>query len=555
MAADAPTPSDASAAEAVDGGSVDASLPDTVGNCPLTRTLSPSESRAYAPFALGNRWTYRGRTRLLSVASSTVEYQQRLEVTGTKTINGVDALVVTDSNPNGNPFPTEEYWLVSDTGLVNQGTKPDSDVPGTTPAAAPYVEVAFPVEVCSAFQQFRTMSAFETVTATSVMRSLEAVTVTGVTFPNALRVERKVTSELNFPALDGGLPPVRDLYSAVDWYAPGLGRVKRSVLTADREYTLELTGAQAGGVAHGVLPGGNIVLLDVDRSYLADWPAVASDGQSFLVLSSRGAPMGGMAAILLGVDGRVVKSTAILQDGGVTVSPRVAYGEGHYLAAYPAINSTKAVMLSSDGTQQGSPLDIAGTGAVAVAYGRGVFLVASNAANGVTITVVNGQGAVTGEVVPYPGQHSSSPRLAFDGRNFLLAWLNTTSEPPNDQATHVSAGRVNSDGNAIDINVTPVTSAPPLQEDVDVAFDGARYVVSWLHRTNESLTGAGEVRIARVGVDGVLLDPGGRVIAPARTDTGKEHPRIARLGAQTIVAWERINYRSAGQSIWIAGTG
>jgi hypothetical protein len=40
-------------------------------------------------------------------------------------------------------------------------------------------------------------------------------------------------------------------------------------------------------------------------------------------------------------------------------------------------------------------------------------------------------------------------------------------------------------------------------------------------------------------VDGTLLDPEGRVVAPARKNRDRRHPRIARLGAQTIIAWER----------------
>jgi hypothetical protein len=144
--------------------------------------------------------------------------------------------------------------------------------------------------------------------------------------------------------------------------------------------------------------------------------------------------------------------------------------------------------------------------------------------------------------------------LAYDGKNFLMTWLNTTTELPNGASTHVSAGRVNADGNAIDVNITQVTTAAPLQEDADVTFDGTGYVISWFHRKEQSILGEGEVRIARVGTDGRLLDPEGRVIAPLRTDTSKRAPRIARLGGQTMVVWERINYRGLGTSIWIAGT-
>jgi hypothetical protein len=91
-------------------------------------------------------------------------------------------------------------------------------------------------------------------------------------------VERAVLSEQD---AGDGPPLVRQVSSTVEWYAPGIGRVKRSVLTAGREYIFDITGALVGGVEHGVLPGGNIAMLDVFWSFLGgiDRPAVASDGQ------------------------------------------------------------------------------------------------------------------------------------------------------------------------------------------------------------------------------------------------------------------------------------
>jgi hypothetical protein len=104
-------------------------------------------------------------------------------------------------------------------------------------------------------------------------------------------------------------------------------------------------------------------------------------GKGFLVLSSTSTSLdeGGMAAMLVGPDGRLVKSTPIVQRGRVPYSPAVAYGDGRYLVVYGTYNGTiKAVMLSSDGTQQGSAFDITGSGPVAVAHGGGVFLVAGH---------------------------------------------------------------------------------------------------------------------------------------------------------------------------------
>jgi hypothetical protein len=283
---------------------------------------------------------------------------------------------------------------------------------------------------------------------------------------------------------------------------------------------------------------------------------VASDGQRFLVLSSTSKSYyeGGLAAILVGPDGRTIKSTPVVEGGRVPTSPAAAFGDGQYLVVYPTWNSTlKAVRLSADGTQQGAAFDIWGTGSVAVAYGKGAFLVASRHEENIGISIVKATEQVTSEVKPYPGSRQNSPALAFDGNNFLVTWLNTDAGP--NGLSHVSSGRVNVDGNAIDVAISDVATSEIPQEDLDVAFDGARYVLAWFHRTSASTIGVGEVRVARVGIDGNLLDPGGRVIAPLRPDTSKKHPRIARLGSQTMVVWERSYFGTrGGQHTWIAGT-
>jgi hypothetical protein len=540
-----------------DGGGPGAASGDG-GACDATQTLTPEQSLSYAPIAVGDRWTFGGRAHTLDGASA-FQFQQRLEVTGTKTIDGVEAFVITDSSSDGNPGATEEYLSLGVDGLVDQGASANASLPGETPTSAPYVEVPFPVRVCSTFEQLHAPDQDQT----AIARSLGPVTVSGISFPDALRVERTLTSTYT-PKAKAGFKPqapvVTTAWTAVDWYAPGFGRIKRTVTDTRSAYSYsydyDITGALVGGVGHGVLPGGTIAQIDEDEDFLPGLdpvarPGIASDGTRFLVATGSSTSFydGALAVVLVGLDGHAISTTNVAA-GGVPSAPAAAWGGGRYLVAYPRFNSTpQAVLLDQNGAQQGMPLDVFGNGTVSAVYGKGVFLIATTQAAGVTLTSVSPQGTVLGEMVPYPGQAQGSPALAFDGSNFLLTWLAGPSE-----GTHVWAGRVNADGNAIDVTPTQITKAAPFQEDLDVAFDGARYVVAWFDRADPSVEGSGDVRIARVAVDGTLLDPGGRVVAPARTNTSHGAVRIGRVGSQAVVVWARVNFQEPGSSTWVAGT-
>ena len=88
----------------------------------------------------------------------------------------------------------------------------------------------------AAFDQFRKNGRV----STAITRSLETITVSGVQFPDALRVERTLSYE---EAQFRGPPLLRPLSTTIDWYAPGFGRVKRTVRDSEKQYDLDITGA------------------------------------------------------------------------------------------------------------------------------------------------------------------------------------------------------------------------------------------------------------------------------------------------------------------------
>jgi hypothetical protein len=544
---DAPISSqDGSAPDIASAGGADARVVDSteagsstdIGACVVEKTLSAEESRRYVPFAVGDRWTYRGVETFRQTSSST-EFQQMLAVTGTQTMDGTQVLVLTDLNEWSGM--TDEYLEVTASGLINHGAAANGYAPDEVQGAPPYTEVALPVQVCSVIDQFTTVPSNNatSVTSAAVERALESTVVPAGTFANSLRIERTLFSKTYV-----SISSLSSEVDVTDWYAPGIGRVRRLVHTASEDYSYDLTGALVGGLGRGVIPLGTIADdVAIADTYSADdvRPAVVYDGSKFLTVAATSTDFeaGGLHGVFVGRDGLASSSFPIIQKVGAPVQLAAAYGDGRYLVVYQVMNGGfYGLLVSADGVAIGNQFLISkGTTGLAVTYGAGVFMVAHTDANVLTLTPITSQGAIQTDSQPYPGQTQIAPALAFDGANFLVAWENQNT----DRNTHISAGRVDNHGRAIDVAITSVSQAAETEEDVDVVFDGTNYVIAWFQRPVPSYLDKGTVRVARISTDGILLDSGptpagGKPVST--TDSPRKRPRIARLGSQTLVVWE-----------------
>jgi hypothetical protein len=107
---------------------------------------------------------------------------------------------------------------------------------------------------------------------------------------------------------------------------------------------------------------------------------------------------------------------------------------------------------------------------------------------------------------------------------------------PVTQPVQIQAGRVNKDGNAIDVQITPVSALALAQEQASVVFDGSRYDVTWFDRSHDpSIVDEGQIFAARIGTDGVILDPGGHLIPTM--PRAKDGLQIGRVGSQAVIVW------------------
>lgn len=141
--------------------------------------------------------------------------------------------------------------------------------------------------------------------------------------------------------------------------------------------------------------------------------------------------------------------------------------------------------------------------------------------------------AVSGEVLDgegillsIAGRAPSSPAISFDGVNYTVVWDDWSDGYKGVFGTRVSPAGVVLDPERIDI-----ANSARRQEAPAIAFDGTNYMVVW-----QDEPGGSDIYGARVGTNGEVLDPGGKLISPSIRL--KRDPAIAFDGTNYLVIWE-----------------
>lgn len=128
--------------------------------------------------------------------------------------------------------------------------------------------------------------------------------------------------------------------------------------------------------------------------------------------------------------------------------------------------------------------------------------------------------------------------VAFDGTNYLVVWQNYL---PGTGIFRVYAARVTTEGVVLDPNGIFLADGGVARVSA-VAFDGLNYLVAWdtlQERSNSA------IYAARIGMDGVVLDPQGILVSPAE-GFGVNYPTVAFNGTNHIVVWQRIGVTAGG---------
>jgi MYXO-CTERM domain-containing protein len=131
------------------------------------------------------------------------------------------------------------------------------------------------------------------------------------------------------------------------------------------------------------------------------------------------------------------------------------------------------------------------------------------------------------------GSYLGTPRVSSDGADYLVVWEQDTAD-----GFRVRAARVSSTGSASGPIGVPLAAGALSQVEPVVAFDGTHYLVAWCESTQPSTQ---EMRAARIGVDGTVLDAPALVL-PTSGDSAS--PAIAFDGTNYLVVWQETSLGS-----------
>ncbi len=124
------------------------------------------------------------------------------------------------------------------------------------------------------------------------------------------------------------------------------------------------------------------------------------------------------------------------------------------------------------------------------------------------------------------------PCVAFDGKNFLVVW----QDMRNGKDWDVYAARVSPDGKVLDTDGVLVAGGKHNQALPDVSWDGKAFQIVWQDYRSDNRY---EVYGARVGADGKVLDPQGKVLATEKAPGQRYGPVTAANTAdgKSLLFW------------------
>jgi hypothetical protein len=121
-----------------------------------------------------------------------------------------------------------------------------------------------------------------------------------------------------------------------------------------------------------------------------------------------------------------------------------------------------------------------------------------------------------------------SPRVAFDGTNYLVVWYDSRSGSSYD----IYGTRVAQNGTVLNPTGIAISTAANYQYFPDVSFDGTNYMVVW----QDNRSGTFDIYASRVAQNGVVLDPAGIQISTATDE--QNYPAIDFDGTNYFVVWD-----------------
>ena len=282
-------------------------------------------------------------------------------------------------------------------------------------------------------------------------------------------------------------------------------------------------------------------------------PAVAFNGTSFLVVwtdDSSGVPQ--VYGARIGPDGALLDPEAIpiAAEGNSRQYPAVASDGQDFLVVW-TLNSTDADIYAARIAANGTVLDPEGipirTGPVdqsrpAIAFDGTYYLVVWQDDRN-TSDIYGARVSPSGAVLDSAGIAISTnpcaqayPAIAPGSAGWLVVWEDDRNEYPD-----IFGARVTREGIVRDTLGIPISVDPSYQNRPSVAYEGARFLVAWRDRRSEFYY---QIYGARVSSAGQVLDSAG--IAIAVRDSLQENPAVTSDGTDFRVAWDASSAVRAG---------
>jgi len=121
-----------------------------------------------------------------------------------------------------------------------------------------------------------------------------------------------------------------------------------------------------------------------------------------------------------------------------------------------------------------------------------------------------------------------SPRVAFDGTNYLVVWYDSRSGSSYD----IYGTRVAQDGTVLNSAGIAICTAAEYQYFPNVSFDGTNYMVVWQDERSDTF----DIYGSRVAQNGNVLEPSGIQISGALGE--QQRPSIDFDGTNYLVVWD-----------------
>jgi MYXO-CTERM domain-containing protein len=274
-----------------------------------------------------------------------------------------------------------------------------------------------------------------------------------------------------------------------------------------------LVSVNTAGAAHELRPvagfdGTNHVIawvqaVDPGDDYEEDW-----------IVASRVTPQGELldpdpiVAYTQQSEGRSVHRLELAAGGGSSV---VLWSVDYWVEGEPRGGDIRAARIAADGTVSEHPVPSFTTSlqATLVAHRDGALLLwrHGEAVSGDYTAIVGRRLDAAGMPLPglvapaSPASRQEVRGVASDGQNFFVLWVDTRDLDAEGKA--LFGARIAADGTPLDLE--PIQLTTHAADLADVVFDGANYLVTWVHYVDSNDDGF-PIRAVRVSPAGEVLD-------------------------------------------------